>query len=190
MVHSGTFGRLAAHSETRVVLRRWVRKGVLGWHVPKEAFGLAFGTSVVLRRVPKGMFRRAFGWLPGHVSYSEGLRRGCSGVARPEGVFERIFERVFKRRLRRGSSGRVLRAGFRKGFRRGFREGLLEGFRRASERLSSGAALVIGLKIYGPGGPASSDWPNGQAVLGRPIGDQRRHVSGLSLLPGVSERVD
>jgi len=49
---------------------------------------------------------------------------------------------------------------------------------------------AVGLKIYGPGGPVSSDWPNGQAVPGRPIGDQRRHASGLSLLPGVSERVD
>src|SRR5438128_3673195 len=49
-------------------------------------------------------------------------------------------------------------------------------------------ALVVGLKIYGPGGPASSDWPNGQAVPGRPIGDERRRVSGLSLLPGVSGR--
>src|SRR6266508_616799 len=28
-------------------------RGVSKWHVPKEAFGLAFGTSVVLRRFPK-----------------------------------------------------------------------------------------------------------------------------------------
>ena len=143
-----------------------------------------------------GRLRRSFGT---HTALSEGLRKGVlrCGTSRrwfskgsPRGMLRAGYRRGlpeefgseggFRRRFRRGSSERVLR--------RGCEWGLPEGFRRASERLSSGAALVVGLRIYGPGGPASSDWPNGQAVPGRPIGDQRRHASGLSLLSGASER--
>ena len=43
-------------------------KGVSGWHVPKEAFGLAFGTSVILRRFPKGCFDGASKGSSGRVS--------------------------------------------------------------------------------------------------------------------------
>ncbi len=43
-----------------------------------------------------------------HVSYSERLRKGSFGVARPEGVFERVFERV--------PSGLASEKGFRKAF--------------------------------------------------------------------------
>ena len=43
----GTRGQVA---RSEGVSERGFRK----WHVPKEAFGLGFGTSVVLRRVPKG----------------------------------------------------------------------------------------------------------------------------------------
>src|SRR5438132_912404 len=72
--------------------------------------------------------------------------------------------------------------GFQAGFglvAKGCSGGRCEGvFRRAF----IGAALVVRLKIYGPSGPASSYWPNGQAVTGRPIGDQRSRWTGFLLL--------
>src|SRR5438876_8680514 len=101
MVRSGTSGRVAVHSETRVVLRRWVRKGVSGWHVPKEAFGLAFGTSVLLRRFPKGCFDGASKGSSGRALRR--LRKGFWDTRRsPKGL-----ERGFGTRgsLRRASKG-------------------------------------------------------------------------------------
>src|SRR6266542_3464108 len=47
--HSGASGRLAAHSETRVVLRRRFRKGFR-----RVASGMVFGTPGILRKVLKG----------------------------------------------------------------------------------------------------------------------------------------
>src|SRR5438105_11042660 len=66
--------QLAVHSGTGGTLRRWVRKGFRKWHVPKEALGLGFGTSVVLRRVPKGGLA---GWP--RRGHSGGLQEGSGG---------------------------------------------------------------------------------------------------------------
>src|SRR5438105_3910632 len=41
------------HSGTGGTFRRCFQKGVSKWPVPKEASGLAFGTGVILRRLPK-----------------------------------------------------------------------------------------------------------------------------------------
>src|SRR5438128_5568786 len=137
MVHSGASGRLAAHSETRVVLRRWVRKGVSGWHVPKEAFGLAFGTSVILRKFPQGCFDGASKGSSGRAlrrlqkgfrdtrRSPKGFERGCSDVARPEGGSRKglrevccglAVEGVFRRSLVREAD---FGGGFEEGVRRG-----------------------------------------------------------------------
>src|SRR6266540_4478056 len=89
----------------------------------------------------------------------------------PKGSSKEYPRGGLRKRLRRGSSGGRCEGVFRRALRRGLPEGL-----------SSGAALVVRLKIYGPSGPASSDWPNGQAVTGRPIGDQRSRWTGFLLL--------
>src|SRR5436190_19739296 len=119
MVHSGASGRVASHSETRVVLRRWVRKGVSGWHIQKEAFGLAFGTSVILRRFPNGCFNgaskgssgRALRRLRKGFGTRGALRRASKGGAPmwhvPKVVVERVSVREVAGWLSRGSSGRV-----------------------------------------------------------------------------------
>src|SRR5438105_13682427 len=80
----------------------------------------------------------------------------------------------------KGSSKEDPGGGLRKRLRRGvFRRALQRGL---PEGLSSGAALVVRLKIYGPSGPASSDWPNGPAVTGRPIEDQWSRWTSFLLL--------
>ena len=133
---------------------------------PKVSEGCSDGASKGASGRASGRLRRVY------RSGASGIRvilrkapKGSFGVARPEGVFEGVglpegLPGGSSKEVANGSSERVLRGGFRRGFRRGFREGLRRRLRR------------------------------GQAVPGRPIGDQRRHVSGLSLLPGVSERVD
>src|SRR5207253_5186307 len=100
------------------------------------------GTGVVLRRrFRRGGFERAFGWLPGHVAFSErfrrrfrrrlrrGIRQGfatapkrVSGhAARSEGLRKggasgwHVPKGVFE-----GVSERVFRTDFRRGFRKGW----------------------------------------------------------------------
>src|SRR6266542_3895308 len=174
MVHYGASGRLAAHSETRVMLRRWVRKGVSGWHVPKEAFGLAFGTSVILRRFPKGCFDGASKGSSGRALRQlrkgfrdtrrspKGFERGCSDVARPEGGSRKglregccglAVEGVFRRSLvpKGGFSKAVSKRVFREGASESFREGVFEGgcegvFQRVLPRR---AAMIVGSKMGG-----------------------------------------
>src|SRR6266542_4453023 len=138
MVHSGASGRLAAHSETRVVLRRWVQKGVSGWHVPKCHTPKV--SERMFRRSFEGVFRQGFAMaskgVSGHAALSEGLRKGVLRC----GTFQRWFSK--------GSPRGMLRAGCRRGlpedfgseggFRRRFRRGSSErGLRRVSERVSS-----------------------------------------------------
>src|SRR5438105_3269982 len=166
MVHSGTFGRLAAHSETRVVLRRWVRKGVSGWHVPKEAFGLAFGTSVILRRFPKGCFDGASKGSSGRALRGlrkgfrdtrrspKGFERGCSDVARPEGGS--------RKGLREGCCGLAVEGVFRRSlvpkgvFEGGFEEGLPRGCFGEFPRRCLRRRLRRGLPEGFPGGSSAA----------------------------------
>src|SRR5438128_607637 len=108
------------HSGTGGTLRRWVRKGVSRWHVPKEAFGLASGTRVILRRFPTDVsteLRRTSGRASGRLrrvyrSGASGIRvilrkalKGSFGVARPEGVFEGVLPRGCFGEFPGGSSG-------------------------------------------------------------------------------------
>ena len=67
-VHSGASERVAAHSEAS-----------------GEACGALGGRCRAPKAIPKGGFERAFGWLSGHVAFSE------------------RFRRRFRRRLRRGT---------------------------------------------------------------------------------------
>src|SRR6266508_3464434 len=170
MVHSGASGRLAVHSETRVVLRRWVRKGVLGWHVPKEAFGLAFGTSVILRRFPKGCFDGASKGSSGRALRQlrkgfrdtrrspKGFERGCSDVARPEGGS--------RKGLREGCCGLAVEGVFRRSlvpkgvFEGGFEEGLPRGCFGEFPRGCLRRRLRRGLPEGFPGG-SSKEFPRG-----------------------------
>ena len=124
--------QLAVHSGTGGTLRRWVRKGASKWHVPKEAFGLAFGTSVVLRRFlkdvptelrrghPAGLRDGSEGFigrvLREYVSFSERLRKALSGWHVPKG-------------FSKGSSGRVSSKGVPERVFERLRRGLPEGFR-------------------------------------------------------------
>src|SRR5438128_150546 len=89
-------------SGTGGTLRRWVRKGVSKWHVPKEAFDLAFGTCIALRRFPKDVpteLRR------GHPA---GLRDGSEGfIGRVLREYVSFSERLF----RGGTSRRGLLGG-------------------------------------------------------------------------------
>src|SRR6266508_2084712 len=166
MVPSGASGRLAVHSETRVVLRRWVRKGVLGWHVPKEAFGLAFGTGVILRRFPKGCFDgaskgssgRALRWLRKGFRDTrrslKGFERGCSDVAHPEGGS--------RKGLREGCCGLAVEGVFRRSlvpkgvFEVGFVEGLLRGCFGGFPRGCLRRRLRRGLPEGFPGGSSTA----------------------------------
>jgi len=165
------------HSGTGGTLRRWVRKGVSGWHVPKEAFGLAFGTSVILRRFPKGCFDGASKGSSGRAlrrlrkgfrdtrRSPKGFERGCSDVARPEGGS--------RKGLREGCCGLAIEGVFRRSlvpkgvFEGGFEEGLPRGCfgefprgclrRRLRRGLSEGfrevlpwrAAMIVGSKMGG-----------------------------------------
>ncbi len=101
-------GWLSGHPAFSEGLRKGVTKGFRGdfrdtWHSPRVSDG-GF----------EGAFGRASGWLRKgfweHVSYSERLRKGSFGVARPEGVFEGGFEGglpegLFRRGFRKACSG-------------------------------------------------------------------------------------
>src|SRR5438105_8911484 len=158
----------------------------------------------MLRRAPTG-FSKGFRGDFRDTCHSPKVSEGGS-VGGFEGSIRQGFGTTPKgfrdtRHAPKGSERGVLRGGTsRRGLRKDFREGLRmvpervfrTDFRRASGRVSkwvfeggwaSGrlprrAALVVGFKIYDPGWPASSDRPNGQAVPGRPIGDQRRACVG------------
>src|SRR6266540_2377108 len=111
MVHSGASGRLAAHSETRVVLQRWVRKGFRD-----------------TRRSPKGFERGCSDVARPEGGSRKGLREGCCGLA-VEGVFRRslvpkgVFEGGFQEGLPRGCFGEFPRGCLRRRLRRGLPEG-------------------------------------------------------------------
>ena len=123
---------------TRGILRKFLKE------VPTEA---SMGHSAGLRDGSERGF-----WE--HVSYSERLRKGSFGVARPEGVFERISEGVFER-FPRGSSG-LTSEGLPEGFPRGFLKEVAKG---SSGRLPRRAAMVVGSKMGGGDGSVRSDWP-------------------------------
>ena len=118
-------------------------KGVSKWPDPKEASGLAFGTGVILRRLPKEVPAKASkGAFGGH---SAGLRDGSEGfIGRGLREYVSLSERLRKglsgwrvpKVFSKGSSGRVGSEGvfegcFREGvFERGSREGLRRRLRR------------------------------------------------------------